>query len=163
MSEWIRGLTVHAPYAWLMGIGEKQYETRHWFARHKGLVAIHQGKDQSVLKNICGYLQEGDRGKPDSFLSHYTQILEARGLPLIDPPLAMGAIIAIGTMTACIQMTEPFIRAQSARVRALGYWVTDRFAWQFENVRLLKTPIPHRGLQNLWYWHMPDDLEFVEP
>lgn len=40
----IRGLTLTQPWATLVALGEKHYETRSWDTGYRGLVAIHAAK-----------------------------------------------------------------------------------------------------------------------
>jgi hypothetical protein len=40
----MKALTVLQPYAQLIAVGAKQYETRSWATKHRGPTAIHAGK-----------------------------------------------------------------------------------------------------------------------
>lgn len=91
----MKAITLHQPYATLVAIGAKQYETRGFSTRHRGQIAIHAGKSHDTmnaitleiwrykslpyLKGICKYTVEAIEeytGKPyDQFIWPYGEII----------------------------------------------------------------------------------------
>ncbi len=53
MTEKIKALTIWQPYASLIAAGLKQYETRSWSTRYRGLLAIHAAK--RWIGEECGF------------------------------------------------------------------------------------------------------------
>ncbi|MDX5091650.1 ASCH domain-containing protein, partial [Lactobacillus crispatus] len=47
----MKAITIHQPWATLIALGEKQFETRSWETKYRGPLAIHAGK--KVDKEIC--------------------------------------------------------------------------------------------------------------
>ena len=41
----MKALTVRQPWAWYITEGRKRYETRSWYTRYRGTLAIHAGKN----------------------------------------------------------------------------------------------------------------------
>lgn len=148
----MRGLTLWQPWATLIAIGAKQYETRSWQTSYRGLLAIHATK---VFK-----------GEPRRlvFEEPFYSVLHAAGLADITVPgllgverLPQGAIVAVVDLVECTQMDEKALRFVQAQERAFGDWQVGRWAWGCNSLRPLKEPIPCRGFQGLW--NVPADVE----
>ncbi|KQO04623.1 hypothetical protein ASF12_13925 [Paenibacillus sp. Leaf72] len=45
----MKAITIIQPWATLIAIGAKQYETRGWSTKHRGALAIHAGSQKSIL------------------------------------------------------------------------------------------------------------------
>jgi len=48
----VRAITVKQPYAELIIAGAKTVENRSWQIKHRGLLAIHAGRDRRVLRSL---------------------------------------------------------------------------------------------------------------
>lgn len=130
----MRALTIHQPWASYIAWRRKQYETRSWPHSYRGLVAIHAGKS-------------GDFVTP--------------GMREHDPELGtitfpLGVVLAVGELTQILytDLRNDPERVERYRItleeQRLGDWSSGRYAWRFENVQLLREPVPMRGLQGLW-------------
>jgi hypothetical protein len=132
----MKALTLWQPYAQAIALGLKRCETRSWATRYRGPLAIHA----SV--------------RP---LDKLSKILATKyRLP---ETLPMGAVVATVELVDCLQMTEAFIREQSATEIDFGDWRAGRWAWVLENVRVHTPPIPAKGMQGLWTWR-PEEIKF---
>ncbi|MCW6051296.1 ASCH domain-containing protein [Lyngbya sp. CCAP 1446/10] len=74
-----KAVTLHQPYASLIALKVKRFETRTWPTKHRGPIAIHAG--MKLHKEVC----------------------EVFNLNPTDLPL--GAIVAYADVVDCIQMT----------------------------------------------------------
>ena len=136
----LTAITLHQPWASLISVGCKQYETRDWKTSYKGLIAIHAGckpkgkqklrDHENVVKSFCNLLTE-------------------------DCPYS--SVIAIAEMTDCILMTEKFISQQTETELSCGNWQVGRYAFKLENVRSI-TPTQATGKQGFWKWEYNQDL-----
>jgi hypothetical protein len=147
-------LTLTQPWASLVAIGAKQWETRSWPAKFRGQLAIHAAK---------GFTADDRRISTDHPL--YREALS--NLPFLHPFDVAGSVLAIADLTEC-RPTEEFFSVGSAgeaRKRgviisaeefAFGNFDEGRFAFKFENVRRV-TPIRCRGALN--FWRLPDAVE----
>ena len=123
----MKAITLHQPWASLIAVGVKQYETRGWPTAYRGTVAIHAGK--TVDEVMVDQLWDEEWGE-----------------------LPTGAVVAIADLTGCIRMTwDACNQAYSSGEDRYGDWRPGRFAWKLENVRAID-PIPARGQQGLWDW-----------
>ena len=114
-------ISLHQPYATRIADGHKQYETRSWSTRHRGLIAIHAAKNTSSLTDVQKKL---------------------RVYPL-------GAIVAVAHLCG-VYTTESLKRFMSAQEQEFGDWARGRFAWRLEAVCNLPFPVPCRGFQGIW-------------
>lgn len=139
----MKAITLWQPWATLIALGEKPYETRSWPTSYRGKIAIHASKkwDGETLADFTS---------PEVW-----RVMQRRHVRDIDLPL--GAIICVGDLTDCI----PTVLVPQNEQR-LGNFLPGRFAWKIEHVKVLLNPISIRGQQGLWDWIPPVSLEFTE-
>ena len=137
----IKVLSLTQPWASLVAIGAKRYETRSWRTQWPGFpLAIHAAKGfPSQAKKFaelqCGTLQQG--GYVDQ-----QDIFDVNRLE-------RGAIIAVCWLAACYR-TEDIRDRLTKQELAFGDYSDGRWAWELTDVRRLTTPIPARGALGLW-------------
>ncbi len=136
----MRALTLYQPWATMIAVGAKTYETRSWGTNYRGMIAIHAGKAQKYPPSrVLAAMREVD----------------------VNPlTLPYGKIVCVGELTDCIAMDQALIARQTIMESVLGDWKVGRFAWKLENIRVLETPFAVNGFQRLWHWTPPDDLKF---
>lgn len=137
----MKAITIHQPYASLIAMGLKQYETRHWETRYRGKIAIHAGKKNLCVSPFQTTHLFGTMSKP-VYEKLQPVILEGRDLPV-------GAIVAIADLTDCIKMSEKVICSMPELEQKVGHWDINRFAWKLENVQAIE-PTAWKGAQGLW-------------
>jgi hypothetical protein len=133
----MKAITLIQPWASLIALGEKQFETRSWATPYRGPIAIHAGRR---TKQAETFIDELVYDFPDPFYNQ--QLYKADDFPF-------GAIIAVGVLEECYrtESKRPYISEQE---RSLGDWSPGRFAWQISGVYALDAPIPMKGAQGLW-------------
>lgn len=147
----MRGFSLTQPWASLVAIGAKQWETRSWPTPYRGQVAIHASK---AYPRDCKELE------------YEPTFLAALKAGMASPHmLPTASIIALATITDC-QPTEEFRQATnpafmgeiviSEQERAFGKYVAGRFAFRIADAMRLPTPIPCKGALGLWA--IPDDV-----
>jgi hypothetical protein len=128
----LTAITLHQPWASLISLGKKHYETRSWATDYRGSIAIHAAKKLHEDESLISLLE----------------------IPASEIPL--GAVVAIAQLTDCILMDQEFILKQSSFEQYLGLWEVGRYAWKLENVRAIE-PIPTVGKQGLWKWKIDSE------
>lgn len=135
-----KAISLHQPYAQLIAVGAKSYETRSWKTNYRGLIAIH----------ACS--------KPARWNEHKRLVSSFKDL-LNYKDCEYSAVVAIANLTDCIEMTEEFIAAQSETELRCGDWQVGRYAWKLENLQILES-VEAKGKQGLWNWEPPVNLLF---
>lgn len=142
----IKVISLWQPWASLMALGAKRFETRHWTTDYRGTIAIHAARhrdDESEMyfeyPEFAGVLRKGGYRKFDD--------------------LPLGAVIAIADFTHIFQ-TEKLKAKISAQERDFGNYADGRFAWWFQNARMIE-PIPLRGEKGLFDWVLPTDVKYL--
>jgi hypothetical protein len=137
----MKAISLWQPWATLVEIGAKQFETRGWSTKYRGLLAIHAAKRfDEVQRAYC---------EQEPFLSALkTEGYSADNLPF-------GGIVAVVKVLE-IQRTEVVVHEVSKREKAFGNYLAGRFAWRLEMVKRLERPIPMNGAQSLF--DVSDDL-----
>lgn len=137
----MEAITLYQPWAWLVEMGLKQYETRSWVPHQywRGRLAIHASKRWT--REEQGYLER--------FIQEFPDV--CRGLPKLLP---LGAVLCIAELEAVYQV-EAMRDYISPQERAFGNYADGRFAWKLRVVEVFDAPIPARGNQGLWQWVKP--------
>jgi len=129
----MKAITLTQPWATLVAIGEKQWETRSWRTNYRGRLAIHAAK-----------------GFPRSaqYIAKETQpFQDALNRPNEDLPL--GAIIAVVTLEDILPVVS--VSAQiSGTELVFGDYTPGRWAWQLTEIYPLQYPVPCKGALSLW-------------
>lgn len=186
----MKAITIWQPWASLIAIGEKVYETRGWPTQYRGPIAIHAAMRAGRIQIPAGL----DCSEALKAIQQAEEELGSwEGLP-------RGAIVAIGELVNCWHIVwhpgtnvdkakhipvgaESMVTDKHApgfgdfivpdmKELVLGNWNPQdgrngmRFAWEIRNVEPLERPVPVRGRQGLWNWDevIPeeDDLPFPE-
>jgi hypothetical protein len=129
-------ISLHQPWASLVAIGAKRYETRHWraparligqrVAIHAAARAKHPPLEDDSLKQI--YAAFGGR-------------LAALSVP-------RGAIVCTATLAGVE-------RVEDVPHDAFGDYSPGRFAWRLDDVRALAEPVAVKGRQGWFRWTPP--------
>ncbi|MHA6532361.1 ASCH domain-containing protein [Paenibacillus sp. BAC0078] len=137
----MRCLTIRQPWATLIALGEKQFETRSWRTAYRGELAIHAGK--GIDKSVC-------RQEP------YKSVLARHGFTADNLPA--GAIIATCRLTGCHEVTsENAVEGwPGGNEYIFGDYAEGRFAWKLEGAALLANPIPAKGRLSFWEHPVPE-------
>ncbi len=146
-------ISIIQPWATLIALGEKKFETRSWKTKYRGKIGIHSSK--KVDKRIC---------KQEPFKS----ILAKHGFN--ENNLLTGVILAIGNITDCYEIGMLDDRAMATLFSKengshwieidgieleFGWFEDGRFAWELSDVRQIG-PIPAKGQLGLWNYDLKD-------
>lgn len=143
----MKAITIIQPWATLIAIGAKKYETRSWPTKHRGEIAIHAGKkidhDACREPEIRAALSEWG----------YTE----NNLPT-------GAVVATAQLVNCLKSVDTWTDGYELEGRRLIYspeyefgdFTPGRYAWELADVRKLDETIPAKGQQGLWNWAAGD-------
>lgn len=140
----MKAITIHQPWATLIALGEKQFETRGWPTKYRGPIAIHAGKHFSKDAWI----------EPPIY-----DAIRKHGL-LLPEDFPTGAVIATANLNNCLKSvdtwTDGYVLENGIFVYSPEYEFGDftpgRYAWELTNVQQLPKPIPAKGQQGLWNW-----------
>lgn len=149
----MKAITLTQPWATLVAVGAKRYETRSWSTTYRGPLAIHAAKG---MPRWARYFMAEDPCR--------TALLEAALTPAIAFAPPRGVIVAICDLTGCTDAA--WIKSMNWRLEgskepnpalinewAFGDFSEGRYAWRLENVRRLPEPIPTKGALGLWEWN----------
>jgi hypothetical protein len=148
----MKAITLYHPWAELIALNEKRYETRSWATNYRGPIAIHCGVSRKPWHMDLAF--------KEPFLSALKP-LHSRAFGTLGMRLHLGQILAIGNLVDCIEITPRF--ALSENELAFGDYTPGRFAWILEDVHQLAKPIPAKGMQRLWSFDETDHLVSIDP
>ena len=132
----MKALTLYDPWATLVVLGEKQYETRSWRTHHRGRLAIHVSKEWNTELQAQGWQEP-----------FYSAALDKAEFGV-----ATGCIIGMVILENCWPTSASLFAPwrSSEKEMAFGDFSFGRWAWKLSNPRRLAVPIPCRGRQGLW-------------
>jgi len=167
----MKALTLYQPWASLIALGEKRFETRSWWTGYRGPILIHAGK-----KDPCKMPLLGMRDFKEAVGSVFEKAGSGYGSSWCLLP--KGRIIAIAELVNCWHIVNhPGTNVDEAlkipigaesmttdkhapdfadyivpteKEMLFGDWTPGRYAWELKNVHRLVNPIPEKGMQRLW-------------
>lgn len=142
----MKAITLHQPYATLMAVGAKRYETRSWKTKHTGYIAVHAAKTRENdglfwYELITMMLKQHGYRDPDEL--PYGKVVSVHVLQACYPTPAKGDQFAIYGRIV-LPPTFPEVR--------FGDYSPGRYAWHMPRVEQLYPPVAVRGRQGLWTW-----------
>lgn len=143
----MKALTLTQPWATLIAIGAKRFETRSWSTSVRGPVAIHAAKGFGPLGGKQAFVDVCST-RP------FSTALTAHGLAAADLPL--GAIVAVATLaqSAPAEKVREYLEQVGRNDEiAFGDYSHGRHAYELTNVRLVEPAIPCTGA--LGFWDVP--------
>ncbi len=140
----MKTLSLTQPWASLVAVGEKRFETRSWPTRYRGLLAIH------AAKNFPAWAR-------DLSLTS-TPFVDALFENGVNPVwgLPQGAIVGVVELLDCLP-TGAVLDQISTRELVFGDFSPGRYAWKLGDGVRFAEPIPCRGALGLW--DTPADVE----
>jgi hypothetical protein len=138
----MKAISLTQPWASLVACGAKRVETRSWRSNYRGLIVIHAAKKFPL---DCRLWAEEEPLVLER-LRELAPELEITTLP-------RGAIVAVARLSNILPTTdarvETFLKSRRGE-REFGDYSEGRYAWKFDDVRPLKTPIAAKGALSLW-------------
>lgn len=145
----MKAITIQQPWATLIALGEKRFETRSRRTHVRGAIAIHAGKTLDVEALLVPAIR-------NTLIKHgYTDWKQ----------LPYGKVIAIAELKESFEVTYDRIGG-AVKLKAatysthfnpldnefkFGYFDDGRHAWEMANVKQID-PVPAKGQQGWWNW-----------
>lgn len=161
----MKAITLTQPWATLVAIGAKHFETRSWSTTFRGPLAIHGAKTMPrYAKEFIAFNHACRQWLNDN---------DIRVGPLACPEkwIPMGQVVAVVNLVACVQVNErtkregAWIESQPTPYHIIlppnppelefGDYSDGRWVWVTEDLKPLAKPIPAKGALGLWEWSPP--------
>ncbi|WP_027085424.1 ASCH domain-containing protein [Cohnella panacarvi] len=158
----MKAISIHQPWATLIAIEAKKFETRGWKTNYRGTIAIHASKTEPV--KVLRTLPKADQIR---IMNRYYKELNIESGAIGKMPV--GSVVCTAELIECYEVhedhtgdavlmlggvTKVWVPRDSDEFAFGGYY-NGRFAWELTNVKLLDNPIPAKGQQGLWNWEAP--------
>lgn len=134
----MRALTLWQPWASLVAVGAKKWETRSWSTKYRGPLLIH-----AAMR------------KPPEIKNPFVieEMIQALGVSDFDK-LPRGAVLAVVDLVGVrlIEDDKLFHLSEKATMGQilLGDFRRGRYGWLLENFRRLEVPVRINGKRGLW-------------
>jgi hypothetical protein len=131
----MKSITITQPWATLIVLGAKHYETRTWETRHRGQLAIHASRRfPEAQRELC-------RHEPIRSVLRKAGYYSWSDLPI-------GAVLGTVQLTDCLPVEK--VLALDPAERVLGDYHPGRWAWVLTGARELPAPVPCRGMLGIY-------------
>lgn len=180
MTEY-RAISLHQPWASLVALGIKKYETRSWSTKYRGKLLICSTQAHSVT---VGLMKDADlvwAEYPSLYPEDMTNATEPQkqlvkmlgwswkeNISLYHAKLCdyakpskyfdKGKVLCVVDLANCHPMILNSVVPTDLE-RICGNWTPDRYALELVNLMPLPEPIPIKGKQGLW---IPDSSMIQE-
>jgi hypothetical protein len=131
----MKTISLWQPWATLVALNLKRYETRSWATNYRGPLAIHAAKRPVDIDEWRGRIHSA---------------LKESGYGWYGEKLPYGCIVCTVELTN-VYRTETMLMTRDMDDYWFGDYSPGRFAWRLENVQLVDN-IPARGSQGFWEW-----------
>ncbi len=141
----MKALTLHQPWATLVALNEKLFETRSWDTKYRGPLAIHASATWH------------DYAKRVALADPIASTLRNHGINHLKE-LPLGSVIGIVELIATYPtnlIPEDILAILGENEKAFGDWRPGRYIWQLALRTIPDFPIPATGHQKLWNWSPP--------
>ena len=129
----LKAISLWQPWASLIPLGLKHYESRSWKTLYRGKLLICSTTNNS--KHYREYLKVKD---------------ELQLPPWNENNFPHGCAIAICDLVDCIEMAPEFIAQQSQTEILCGDWQVGRYAWKLKNIQPIPESFAVKGKQGLF-------------
>lgn len=145
----VRILTLWQPWASLIALNLKRYETRSWGVSYRGKLLIHAAK-----RPICPYECQAilDHAQETNHSPLWDALCNINAQPNYGCIVAIADLIEYQRMisiTGYEAANEIGIPSINILEKAVGNWDGGRYAWKLKNVIALPEPIAYKGGQGL--------------
>ncbi|MGB6296551.1 MAG: DNA N-6-adenine-methyltransferase [Rivularia sp. (in: cyanobacteria)] len=133
-SNTLKAISLWQPWASLIPLGLKHYETRSWKTKYRGKLLICSTAKSTKTQHL-----------------HYLKICNDIELPeWNETNFPHGCAIAVCDLVDCIEITPEFIAQQSQTEILCGNWQVGRYAWKLENIQPIAESFAVKGKQGLF-------------
>jgi len=144
----MKAISLLQPWATLIMLGYKEYETRSWGTTHRGPLAIAASAGKPAwAREVC---------ETDPIIS---SILAQHNLTF--DTLPRGAVLGMCSVDEMHKMDETWNLVLGEVELACGDYSNGRVAWALSHVQPFATPIPCKGKLSLW--EVPTEAEAQFP
>lgn len=147
----MKALSLHQPWASLVMLGAKRFETRSWRTHYRGPLLIH------ACKRIPPAAQRLPRIEP--FKTTLAPILPDGNVWRLPRGCLLGIVEVVGclsTEAASKQIYMGWNQEEADPEAAFGNFSPERWAWELRVLQRFEIPIPMAG--HLRLWDVPDPL-----
>jgi len=129
-------ITIRQPYATLIVLGLKEFETRKWRTHYRGPLVIHASKRKMKTPQLL---------LVDWLLSNVSRVYHDQL-----KAFSYGAAVGRVELIECKPQSS-YRKNIKRRERRVGNWDVD-YAWKLAYPVQFESPIFARGYQGLWNW-----------
>lgn len=133
----MKAISLLQPWATLIMLGYKEFETRSWATKHRGALAIAASAGKpAAAREACA---------PGTDLA---QLLANHGLTFDDLP--RGVVLGVCSVDEMHKVDETWDLVLGEVELACGDYTAGRYAWALSHVQAFETPVPCKGALSLW-------------
>lgn len=151
----MKAISLWQPWASLVVLGDKEFETRSWATNYGGPLLIHAGKRKNI-KEMVELLEYSDAYETGLIsFGIWDEVNARRSAKEMLDAMPFGKIIGKVDLVGCFKSED--MRSQiTEREMDFGDWTPGRYVWKFANPRMFDNPFEYTG--ELGLFNVPDNL-----
>lgn len=140
----MKAITIWQPYASLIMIGAKQFETRSWSTDYRGPVVVHAAKRWDEDRHAdCLRVADALRDSTFRLQSASEEQIRLFYMPMGD---TLGKALGVVQLVGCDSMLD----GGSPLENEFGDFGPGRYGWECAEPKAFEQPISQVGKQGLW-------------
>lgn len=136
----MKAITLWQPWATLIAIGAKRFETRSWGHAYRGPLAIHAGQKAA---------------RPSELGPMFRLAMEKAQVET----LPRGAVLCVCSLRQIVISPARISGEERAQELAFGDHTPGRRLWWLSDVMAFRDPLHFKGAQGLWDWEPPENWQ----
>ena len=159
----MKAISLWEPWASLVSGRHKLVETRDWYTKHRGDIAI--AATMGIPMKWLGesrYSPQFLYFLPAEMTGVVIRNGDGReGMKALCRSLPRGCVLCLAELYDVLEITPELVNDLTPKERAFGNYSIGRYAWFLRDIRTFKTPIPAKGNRRIWNWEPPAQIELV--
>jgi len=158
----MKAITLHQPWASLIAMGVKRYETRAWapsfdlvgerFAIHAGMAAVNiDHLDRDVVMALISATDPEDKMSHEEWENSFP-----RGVVLCTATLTgiyrISRIDDMNNLAHVHAVGKSPLRPEGIPMDHYGFYSATRVLWDFTDIQPISPPVKAKGKMGLWEW-----------
>ncbi len=148
-----KGISLKQPWASLVAMRLKRFETRSWRTNYRGPLVVCSSKSIAPPEEFHPDIR-------DIIAAAFPQTLLRHGAWAVYESLPFGKALCVVDLVDCIR-AEDLQDSEIVAEKQFGNFAPGRFVFKLANMRVFQEPWPIKGSLGIFNMELPDEYRFL--